>query len=377
MRRRGSEENRLQLRPAPCRHGPGFDKKPTDWIPQEHGGRWSGRCKGELLMDQESLLLLFDRRHPCWSPDLLPSADESEEDLKTLLRLGLVQEEGPCCFLTESGASLFRERAEAAFLEAEPGWPVVAPRLWLKRNRLERHLDRAFRGKWGEKTFRAGTALPYLPDMKERPLWRIENRRLHWSYRDDEAWLRFNRLCPLWPSEDDEPGAFRRRKTALDRAGITEAFFTVDLLLLHRYDLALYQHLPRPEGDDLELFQTDRFLFRLAPEEGPSLEEVADDMARLHLFLGGQRAFFLPRRFDRDSDGFDDVTWWFWITDREEEASALAERLRPLGSDLAAPALPLELWTLSLEALASVQVADEYHWDLFARTAHSLSREGG
>ncbi|QTX32837.1 hypothetical protein KAR29_02610 [Aminithiophilus ramosus] len=50
---------------------------------------------------------------------------------------------------------------------------------------------------------------------------------------------------------------------------------------------------------------------------------------------------------------------------------------RPLGSELAAPSLPLELWTLSLEALAAVQSPDEYHWDLFARTAHGLSRAGG
>lgn len=326
-------------------------------------------------MNQETLLLLFDDRHPCWTPELVLLAGESAEGLDELAALQLLEKRKTHYQLSPQGAEAFRRLAGANFFEAEPGCPVEEPALWLLRNRLERRLDRAFRGRWGEKEFRPGALLPYVPGVGGEPLFTLAGDELKWAYLDRSD---CRRLVQLTSSQEGEwrQRSFPNRKETLAREGITgdEALFDIDLLLLHRYDTALYQHLPRPEGDLAGLFQTDRFLFRLAPDGIPPKEEIGRDMARLHLFLASQRALFLPGLFDQDSDGFDDVTWWFWVSEREEAAQATADRLLPSAPHLVAPALPLELWTISLEALETQDPREDSHWDLFARIAHPLNR---
>ena len=323
----------------------------------------------------ESLLLLFDQTHPCWTEELVVAAGEDPEELGALLCAGLLRREGPCWQLTEEGARIFRPLARESFLQAEPGWPVENPSLWLRRNRLERALDRAFLGRWGGKEFRPGEELPFFPDLPQEAL-RFQGDMPHLDpLAQEKVTSLLEEVFPAMRHQAKKGGTFRERQEILVERGIKEGAFEVDLLFLHRYDLALYQHLPRPEGDRLGLYQTDRFLFRLAGElETLSALAVGEDLTRLHLFLEGQRSLFLPREYDQDSDGFDDVTWWLWVTEAESEARRLAKALEPAARAFEPLAKPVELWTISMESLMGVTATEESHWDLFAERAHPLNR---
>ena len=86
-----------------------------------------------------------------------------------------------------------------------------------------------------------------------------------------------------------------------------------------------------------------------------------------------QRHVFLPWYFDHDTTNYDGINWWFWVCRSQSELEILKKEVVPRGETLVGPALPLQLFGISLEALEQNKEKHEYHWDLFEKIALPLS----
>jgi hypothetical protein len=333
-------------------------------------------------MRKETVLLLFDAQHPCWNEETVSLAGEDPQALPALEREGLLTKEGAFYVLSDAGVERFRFEAASAYYDAAPGTTPKDPRKMLRRNRMELLLRRSFLGRWGLKEPRPGACLPWFPSLTKEELFRRETGdTLVWTYTEHPSVRLLLDRYPLPSNANVLPPNLQEMRAFLHAKNISVSHLELDLLLLQHYDFEQYMHVPPHPNDELGFLNTDRLYCRLAP---PSLtgrnlhrdemDAVCWDIGRLHLFLLWQRRVFLPWFFDRDTEEQDAINWWFWITDTEEEALVLQRSLMPLGEALSRPALPLDLWVLSLEALSTRTAREETFWDLFAETAHSIAR---
>lgn len=316
-------------------------------------------------MSATTALLRFDRDHPVWTGELFVLAGESPEDLDLLARRGLVEEREGVWSLTQEGTTGFRAEAAECFLDAAPGPFPEDCRQSLRRTRWQLLLDRAFRGRWGLKEFQPGAVLPFWPGLSPEERHRCGTEGVRWLFEEHPA-VRALRDRPLAiPSSREEAEAFRAPWD------LPWGRLSLDLLLLFRYDFHCYQdQLPLPT-DEGGFANTDRLLCRFVGAD-TTLEDLAAHLGEVHLFLLHQRRLLLPRLFDRDAQEQDAVTWWVGCCEEEGQARELAARWTPLGAQLAAPSLPLDLWLVSREVLEGVKEPEESFWDLFSRGGHRL-----
>ncbi|HPJ27014.1 MAG TPA: hypothetical protein PLA80_12790 [Synergistaceae bacterium] len=317
----------------------------------------------------EEILLLFDASHPCWSRKTLTLEGGDPETLELLKEEELLEKRGELFTLTPRGRQIYRETAATYFLPSLPG-EAKNPEREHRRTLLELLLNRSYQGRWGIKEFRPGEPMPY-PFPEEEKLWIEENRVFRWLWPEDPL---LQTLKSRWPKDE---------KAAPGRVGAWEAWkreqrreegcFSLDLLFLHHYDSAHFQHLSSPPGDPQKLFHTDRFYFQLLPSPEELPQKLWEDLGRFELWMTLQRHIFLPWYFDRDTTNYDAANWFFWVTEKEEDMELLFRHVRSRGEELVTPALPLQLFGLSLEALEKNPKKYEYHWDLFEKIAHSLS----
>ncbi|MCX7828551.1 MAG: hypothetical protein N2315_04995 [Thermanaerothrix sp.] len=287
-------------------------------------------------MSLESVLLLFDFNHPVWDFSTVEMAGEDPSFLMELVQCGLVEERDGCFVLTESGVREFETLRDQCFLDSPPGLPPSDPPLWLRRNRLEMAFKGAFAGRWGNKRTHPGVKLSFLaPPMEavfEGPRftgWRVSGKTAH---------------------------------------GVLE----LDLLLLFDYDFSCYMGSPRHPEDHEGVLNADRVLMVMADEL-----DLRMSIARLgdaHRWLWDRRRVF-GSSFDLDCQGQDSVTWWAWVAQEEGHALELHRRLEPFGEALCGPSKPLDLWVLSLEALAGAP-RDETFYDLFHQVGHRVFASG-
>ena len=327
-------------------------------------------------MGKESVLLLFDTPHPCWNRENTALAGEDPEMLELLRREGLLREEGGVYALTESGKERFRSEAAECWLDAVPGDFSGDGALAARRHLLALLLNRAFVGRWGEKTFRPGAALPFLPPRCGAPLGHWTGAQFSWRYAQDAFLQEMDRRFPVPRGGEDAPVCLEAVERWRVREGVPWETLELDLLGLQRYDVDHYRRFAPHPHDRFGLLNTDRLycLFSPDPFQEHFFDEIFFHVGRLHLFLKAQRQIFLPWRFDHDMEEQPSANWAFFVTETEAEARRGAELLAPVGASLLEGATPLDLWTLSLEALRAVKTPHETFWDLFAETAIAVGR---
>ncbi len=327
-------------------------------------------------MGLERVLLLFEASRPCWDRANVELAGEDPHGLEALRREGLLEEQKGVYRLSPLGKECFRREAAACYLDAAPGDFSGDGVLAVRRHRLALLLDRAFVGRWGEKTFLPGAELPFLPPRSGEIFQRTEGEGFLWTYPRNPFLRELDRRCPAPRSPEAPAPDLEDLERWRAREGVPWKTLELDLLGLQRYDVDHYRHFPPHPHDRLGLMNTDRLscFFSPDPLRENFLEEVLLRVGRLHLALKVQRQIFLCWRFDHDMEEQPSANWVFWVTETEDEARRSAARLEPFGERLLEGARPLDLWTLSLEVLRAVTRPHETFWDLFAETAHAVGR---
>ena len=334
-----------------------------------------------MLLKDDTVLLLFDKDHPCWDEETIALAGEDGEGLQRLKALGLLQETNSIYSLTEKGKNAFKELCKAQFVVVEPG---TAPSdyeeqekiLW--RTRLQCLLDNSFIARWGIKEYHTGKILDYVPGLSGQEICRLQNfTSLEWTYLSNPDVEKIKREFPVTglKAREIQPWNLEQISAWLEGNRIFTEQFVVDLLYLSRYDFAYYMKFPKHPNDVHGLINADRFFFfRALPPFEEHLPIFLETIGKVHLFLLNQRHMYIPGYVDLDWADQDSLSWVIWVTETEEEALSLLAQLSPFGSSLIEPAKPMDIWIISIEGLKGVKEKQETLFDLFSFMAHPVAR---
>ena len=301
-------------------------------------------------MEYGSLLLLFDAENPCWTAELLSLAGEDPTSLVALKRDGLLTSESDVFFLTESGREAFRSEAVKSWLTAEPGRTARCDDA-LFRTRLRLLLDTRHIQRWGVKEYFPSARFP-IPALTDEELF-TWTPSFHWLWPDHDIIRKMRQERPNFglAARKEVPPAPGTAEQWLEAQRRT-SFFEVDLLHLSRYDFQAYAHIPRPPADLWGLSNADRFFCIRAPTQEPTnIDAFLTVTGRFQLSLEVLRRMILPGYVDHDSMDQDCINWLLFIFEHDAEAETCRSLLSPFGLDLIQSSMPMDVWTLSLEAL--------------------------
>jgi hypothetical protein len=325
-------------------------------------------------MGLERVLLLFDENRPFWTERLVAMAGEDPLLLEKLAENGLLERAEGGYFLTEAGRGKFRERAAESWLEASPGGkPEELP---LESMKLETALlfERGFKGFQGTKQVIASPKLEIFPAVPTADLFSISDDNVRWIFKDDPG---VSELVKAFP-RDREQGAesLKEIEARVSGYGVKRANWSPHLLCINQCDYAYYWR-DRSDTDRWELLNADRLFLNVIREpERFALADAARDIASFSLFLLDNRHVYLPGCFDIDTQQQSAFTWWFWATETQDQASALAQRLGSAGRSLVAPAEPTDAWTISIEALRGYNNKAESFYEFVDDLAVPVTRGG-
>ena len=326
-------------------------------------------------MDYGEMLLLFDADNPCWTEDLTELAGKDPALLDLLLKDGLAEKEGKVFSLTLFGREVFRREATECFLSALPGKCPGEPEKSLLRTRLHLLLDKKHLQRWGLKEYLFRPSFP-IPPLAKDEIFSL-NGRLKWLWPASPLVERMRQDFP-------RTGLVARRQKAhspgtpaawFEAQGVSPDYFEPDFLYLSRYDYEAYAEFSSPPDDIWGLLNTDRFFFRSGPvPTDENLEGFLEITGRFHLCLEVLRRLVLPGYMDLDSHDQGAINWLLFLYEKEGDAEECTALLSPFDQELIAPALPMDMWALSFEALAAYPGRAENIHDLLPEIAHPLAR---
>lgn len=322
-------------------------------------------------MESELLLTSFDSLHPCWTEKTLKLAGSSAAEAEELVQQGLLQKKDDIWFLSLAGREAFKKIASENYIDAEPGLPPREPWRAAKAVELLLLLDKAHPQRWGLKDYKLQPELISGP-VPFAPQWEIKEGKLSWpDFQSSER----KALLSLFPGRGLGNRAANMQKDAAAAAewlkGRKTASFTPDLLYICHYDFIYYRDFKGHPNDPLKLINADRFFFVLDNGELTAELEAA---AAFRNWTDFTRKVMLPGYLDIDTQEQDSVCWLLLASGSEKEALATAERLRPFSEELAEGVSPAEIWTISLEALASLKEKRELVWELLPDLGHPVTR---
>lgn len=234
--------------------------------------------------------------------------------------------------------------------------------LWLEMERC--NLQR-----WGIKRYFFRPQIDVRPALGGNDLFSLSGGTLRWNYTAHSDYCAMTETHPLVSIDE--------RRPELPDAAALEAWnklpaapLGIDMLLLCDYDFENYLDFRGHPGDPMRLINADRFAFSAAND----LEDQLSIIGRYHLWLAELRRLRIPGFLDSDSHEQDSVNWLIFFAATQREAEDAAQRLRELDSVLIAPANPMEIWTLSLEALKKLAPRQEVIWDVLPAAGISVFR---
>lgn len=324
-------------------------------------------------MNNMMIITLFDSLYPCWTEEMLAKEGVDLCALRRLVREGLVEEADGVFSLSSAGAEEFRRLAIENFIEAAPREAPKDRRRAARAGAFTKLLDGAHRQRWGLKEYYTSKRLDIYPKAEGAELFAVDGEELKWSYLDSPEELELESLFPLRGIE----GRMGRMASEAERglSWLSEkradlGSFSADLAYICRYDYMQYASFKGHPADLLGYVNADRFLFVFCDTEDEELEAIG----RFRLWADLQRRVLLPGFFDIDTLEQDSISWLTLISRTEGEAEESAKRLSRFGSALTAGADPLEIWTISEEALEGVKDKREIIWELLPDTAHPVCR---
>lgn len=326
-------------------------------------------------MEYGRLLLLFDQENPCWTEYLARLAGEDPDSLQSLREKGLLEDREGVFFLTDRGKEAFLKEAEECFLPVLPGTVPEDPDKSLFQTRLRLLLDRKHLQRWGLKEYVRGARFP-IPDLEADSLF-SRNGGFEWKWPCSPAVERMRRDWPV-------TGLAARKVMPPPADAVSEWFeglgerpgiFEADLLYLSRYDFQAYTSFAPLPGDTWGLLNADRFFCMKAPV--PKKENFTcflRTIGRFQLVLEVLRRMILPGYVDLDSHDQDGITWLVFLFETDDGAERCRDLLSPLGLDLIRPAIPMDVWALSFEALEAFPEKAETIHDLIPVIGKAVMR---
>jgi hypothetical protein len=323
-------------------------------------------------------LLLFDEQHPCWTPLMFSLTGQDETTADALLNEGLLRCDAGVFSLTPEGVEQFRLLTEESFLPLRPGVPAPGTDRGREaaRSLLQMLLDKRHLQRWGLKEY----SKPFLfevPDLKDEELFTIDGDGVTWRYPENAVFIKMAEDFP-------HTGMAARRYPAPDVARIAgwmssfmpkKRTVTVDLLYKSRYDFQAYAHCPKLPADPCDMLNTDRFFCFFAPPPTPKNEKaILRTLGEFQMYMTMLRHMFMPGYIERDSLDQDAVNWLICTYEYEQDAVGCMELLSPKGRSLGGPAVPTEIWSLSLQALRAYEKTGETIHDLLPDVAHPVLR---
>lgn len=320
------------------------------------------------------MLLLFSKNQGCWTSDMVRLAGEDPGQLRFLKEKGFLEEHDGIYSLTPAGREHFSTAAAESYFDAEPAGDISDEKKEMDRCRLALLLNNSFVGRWGVKDFRLGQTLKYYPGMEGReicsvdpsgiPLWKYDSTEMINEIRDC---FPQHRKADLHPSIEDI-------EQWMTSKGIKRGNLEIDLMFLHYCDFIYYMHKTPPSSDRLKLMHADRFYMQFTRkeyyDEPMKLYEV---IGKLHLFLLYYRHLILPGNFDLDIHQQENINALMFVTKKEEEAVRFFKDFSPMAEELVGPAKPLDIWSLSMEAIENHPVREDSHFDLFEKIGHRVA----
>lgn len=320
----------------------------------------------------DDILASFTSAHPCWTRELLVLAGENEAKIDShlagLVNSGFLQNQGEIYFLTNEGKARFSILAKECYLEDRPGNLPEDPQRSLTITRLWLYLERCNRQVGGEKDYRFNVAIPVRPDVN--PAFALEAGKVRWLWPQHPeilaALLEFPPASPQNRAID--AGSPERWKAWQKRVPPDPAPLRVDLLFLCRYDMIHYLDFQGHPNDSYHLINADRFCFVLEDD----FKSCLAALGKYHLWLYEMRHAAIPGYLDVDTQEQGSVNWLIFVTETEKQALELAVRLAEFGEDLVNPAMPMELWTLSLENMGSAPSKKDVIWEVLPFISHAV-----
>ncbi|MFP4482442.1 MAG: hypothetical protein ACLFN0_06580 [Thermovirgaceae bacterium] len=323
-------------------------------------------------MSLEKVLLLFDRKHPFWTKELMELSGEDPSALTRLEGEGLLEKMDDGFVLSDAGRERFRRWAEESWLDSEPAGLPKDTQIEKRRLEIALKFDRGFKGFHGTKQIFITPELSFFPNLQEDRLYNVTSGGVQWLFPSDplveELVERFPRQ--RHPAETD----LAALEDWIKEKNIPSGTFVPDLLCLNQCDYSYYWRHTIPT-DRHGFLNKDRLFLRFLSDPA-SLRpiEVLPDLARFSLFLLDNRQVYLPGCFDIDVHEQTAFTWWFWAVETGEDAKHVLQKLRPLGDLLAAPAAPTDFWIISLEELRAYDEKAESFYEFVDSVAESVTR---
>lgn len=325
-------------------------------------------------MDWNSVLLLFSKNQGCWTSDMVRLAGEDPSGLIELKGMGFLKERNGVYSLSPKGREQFILAAAGSFFDAQPAGDITDEKKEVSRCRLALLLNSSFVGRWGVKDFRIGQTVTYYPEIERRnlcsvslsgtPLWKYDSTGMINEIRDSFPQHRKENLHPS--IEDIEQWMTCKR--------ITRGNLEIDLMFLHYCDFIYYMHKTPPASDMLKLMNADRFYMQFTRKEFYDKPiTLYEEIGRIHLFLLYYRHLILPGNFDLDIHQQENINALMFVTDTEEEAVRFFRTFSPMAEDLVGPAKPLDIWSISIEAIENHPAKEDSHFDLFEKIGHRVA----
>lgn len=320
----------------------------------------------------DELLLHFTGANPCWSRELLLLEGENDSGLDArlanLVEKGFLHEEGGLYWLSDAGEDLFKALARECYLDEQPGYRPDDPQRRLAITKIWLHLERCNRQAGGEKKYLFDLAIPVRPALRQA--YDLAGGKLRWLWPESPEIMATEREFPRGRIESRSTDAVSPEKWRAwrHRLPADPEPLKADLLFLCHYDMAHYLGFPGHPNDPLKLVNTDRFCFVL--NENP--ESCLDVLAKYHLWLHEMRHVAMPGYLDIDAQQQDSANWLVFVAQGEKEAIDLARSLARFGEALLRPAMPMELWTLSIENLEAAPAKKDVIWELLPFISHAV-----
>ena len=307
----------------------------------------------------DSVITRFTADHPCWTAELLARAGEDAEALPGLEKQGLLERSGGVYTLTGAGRQAFAEAAAEMFLNEKPAEALADPQKSLLATELWLELERCNLQRWGIKRYLFRPRIETRPALDRGGLWTREGPRITWNYLASPFFKEMTESHGNVSISDRKP-ELRDPEAYKAWHSLPASRLPLDLLFLCDYDFENYLDFKGHPADELRLINADRFAFSSAS----STEEQLDTIGRYHLWLWELRRLSICGYLDADTQEQGSVNWLIFLSETQEEALASAERLKAFGDELIRPANPMEIWTLSLEALRNSPARREVIWDV-------------
>ena len=327
----------------------------------------------------DTTLLLFDRDNPYWNDELLALAGKEAEETGPLLAAGMITITASGNFkATERGMETIGKYCTEYYLPIDlPRYDDTDETTAVDTTRFHLLFERGCMGRWSLKEYFFRKDLEYFPFLPRREMYRADAGDMEWLYGKDRAVKEFLAKYPHTGRETRKMKSPDWKQTMkwLEERNIGKGTFKPDILFLSRYDFEYYSGVHPDPNDRYGFLNADRmFCFNSPEAEEDNLPFFLDRIGAVHLLMLNYSHIYLPGYTILDTADQDNLNWIVWATKTEAEADRLTGMLGRYGKDLILPDVPIYIYALSHEKLASIQSKEETVYDLLFYHAHTIAK---